>query len=238
MLRGIRSALRDQWMGALALFIVLSSGTAYAAGSIFSADIVDGEVKTVDLAVAAVTSAKVLDNSLKGVDIDESSLTASRIVGPEAWRPVAAASTTGDACATSSGVFCTHMEVTSGGPQPVPWSNYGGAFADAAYYRDQIGVVHLKGLVSNAELQVGPDVIEYPILRLPAGYRPATRRVFASVGGSFPTQAEVAPGRVDIQPNGLVTLVTACGADDAGSPECSATGSDVTLDGITFRMGG
>ena len=89
----------------LALFVAVSTGGAYAANTIFSSDIVDGEVKTPDLANAAVSGPKlktgavttdriaggavttdrvkdnnlggrdVLDNSLKGADIDESTLT-------------------------------------------------------------------------------------------------------------------------------------------------------------------
>jgi hypothetical protein len=89
----------------LALFVALGGTSAYAANTIFSADIVDGEVKTPDLANEAVSGPKlkpsavgtdriaggavttdkvrdnnlagrdVLDNSLKGADIDESTLT-------------------------------------------------------------------------------------------------------------------------------------------------------------------
>jgi hypothetical protein len=76
--------LRQQWMGALALFLVLASGTAYAANTVFSSDIVDGQVKTPDLDGGAVISEKVadeslkgrdvFDNTLKGADIDESTL--------------------------------------------------------------------------------------------------------------------------------------------------------------------
>jgi hypothetical protein len=86
--------LRDQWMGALALFCVLASGTAYAANTVFSSDIVDGQVKAPDLANGAVSTDKlaggavatdkvkndnltggdVAFNSLKGADIDESTL--------------------------------------------------------------------------------------------------------------------------------------------------------------------
>src|ERR671914_2337399 len=92
-------------MSTLALFVAVSTGGAYAANTIFSSDIVDGEVKTPDLANAAVSGPKlktgavttdriaggavttdrvkdnnlggrdVLDNSLKGADIDESTLT-------------------------------------------------------------------------------------------------------------------------------------------------------------------
>jgi hypothetical protein len=80
---------------ALALFVALATGGAYAANTVFSRDIVDGQVKSVDLADAAVTTQKlaggavtsdkvkdetlrgrdVLDNGLKGADIDESTLT-------------------------------------------------------------------------------------------------------------------------------------------------------------------
>ena len=86
------------------LFIALATGTAYAANTVFSADIVDGQVKTVDLAGSGVTAAKLANgavatdkladgavtsgkvmndnltggdvaaNSIKGADIDESSL--------------------------------------------------------------------------------------------------------------------------------------------------------------------
>jgi hypothetical protein len=63
----------------LALTVALSTGTAYAASTIFSADIVDGEVKAPDLGAAAVTartiasgavrSAAVRDGSLVGADL-------------------------------------------------------------------------------------------------------------------------------------------------------------------------
>jgi hypothetical protein len=92
-------------MSTIAVFVAVSTGGAYAANTIFSTDIVDGEVKTPDLAGEAVTAPKlkpsavttdriaggavttdrvkdnnlggrdVLDNSLKGADIDESTLT-------------------------------------------------------------------------------------------------------------------------------------------------------------------
>jgi hypothetical protein len=48
----------------IALFIALATGGAYAANTIRSTDIVDGEVKTPDLANSAVTGAKVANGSL------------------------------------------------------------------------------------------------------------------------------------------------------------------------------
>ena len=54
---------------AVALWVALSTGVAYAANTVFSKDIVNGEVKTADLDSDAVTSAKVRNQSLIGADL-------------------------------------------------------------------------------------------------------------------------------------------------------------------------
>ena len=74
--------LRRQWMGALALCLVLSGGVAYAADTIFSEDIVNGEVKSVDignhqvkaadLASDAVTNRKLAPNSVSSAGTSDS----------------------------------------------------------------------------------------------------------------------------------------------------------------------
>ena len=94
MIRKLRPRSLYDVLAALAFFGFLATGTAYATNTVFSADIVDGQVRTVDLDNGAVTVAKiadggitgdkvkdgsiqsrdVLDNNLKGVDIDESTL--------------------------------------------------------------------------------------------------------------------------------------------------------------------
>ena len=66
--------IRQQWMGALALFLVLGGGTAYAANTVGSSDIIDesilsqdlknGEVKSVDIGNNQVTSTDVRDDTL------------------------------------------------------------------------------------------------------------------------------------------------------------------------------
>jgi hypothetical protein len=53
----------------LALVVALGTGGAYAANTVFSTDIVDGEVKTADIATDAVTSGKILDGTVKLADI-------------------------------------------------------------------------------------------------------------------------------------------------------------------------
>ena len=64
---------------ALALFVALSTGTAYAADTIFSEDIVDGEVRRPDIRNNAVNSGKVEDGSLLGDDLVFETITASHI---------------------------------------------------------------------------------------------------------------------------------------------------------------
>jgi hypothetical protein len=63
----------------LALAIVLTSGTAYAAGKVRSKDIVDGQVKTVDLANNGVTAAKILDGTITAGDLGLSSVNSGTV---------------------------------------------------------------------------------------------------------------------------------------------------------------
>jgi hypothetical protein len=70
MLHKLRSRLTyANVISTLALFGVLAGGTAYAANSVFSADIVDGEVKSVDVGDNEIKSADVKDQSLTTFDV-------------------------------------------------------------------------------------------------------------------------------------------------------------------------
>jgi hypothetical protein len=86
-------------MAALALFLVVAGGTAYATHElILSSDIVDGEVKTPDIADAAVvtdklaqgavTTGKVKNNDLTGGDIADESLTGLDVVDNDSLKGV------------------------------------------------------------------------------------------------------------------------------------------------------
>jgi hypothetical protein len=86
MLTKLRPRSAYDVMAALALFLVVAGGSAYATHElILSSDIVDGEVKTPDIANAAVvtdklvqgsvTSGKVKNDNLVGGDIADESLT-------------------------------------------------------------------------------------------------------------------------------------------------------------------
>lgn len=89
------------------------------------------------------------------------------------------------------------------------WVNYGSTFATAAYMRDRMGFVHLRGTVKSGT--AGSS-----IFTLPAGYRPAADLIFpiaAALGTSYLTLATA----------GTVT------------PAAGAGNAIVSVDGITFR---
>ena len=92
------------------------------------------------------------------------------------------------------------------------FSNFGNSYATAAFYKDKMGVVHLRGVVTRGANHNGISVFV-----LPAGYRPSTSGKLL-----FTTQAASGMSRIDILPDGNVVVT-------AGS-----TGW-IGLDGITFR---
>jgi hypothetical protein len=189
-------------MGALALFLVLTGGSAYALSghnTVFSDDIVNGQVKRADLAP------------------------------PDAWHEVGAGSISTNLCIdpSNTAVFCS-LNGLSGF---TPWHNYGDGYPTAAFYKDQLGIVRMKGLVSAGFINEQTNPVAREIFRLPAAYRPASQRIFSIVGDNTDGQA-VAQGRVDVQADGLVILTHDCSPSYV---QCSASGGYVPLDGISFR---
>ena len=100
MLRRIGTHVRNQWMGALALFVALG-GTAFAAtgaldgpapgqNSVGSLDIINGQVQNGDLQDNAVGSSKVNNDTLTAADIAQNTLgfreTATSAVGRDQGR--------------------------------------------------------------------------------------------------------------------------------------------------------
>src|SRR3954464_8250505 len=63
----------------LALTIAAGTGGAYAANTIGSADIIDGEGKTADLATDAVTTDKIKGGAVDRTDIATSAITSTKI---------------------------------------------------------------------------------------------------------------------------------------------------------------
>ena len=94
------------------------------------------------------------------------------------------------------------------------WTNYGGGYATAAFYKDALGIVHLKGMITSG-------TIGSVAFTLPAGYTPAEHSYFSvasRVVGSPQTAAAT------VLSNGSVQIFnTNAGADP------------VSLNGISFR---
>jgi hypothetical protein len=84
----IRQHIRSNVVGYVALFIALS-GTAYAAGTVGSADIIDesilsqdiknGEVKTLDIAPNAIGTGRLADGAVQNQDLAADSVTTDKV---------------------------------------------------------------------------------------------------------------------------------------------------------------
>lgn len=91
------------------------------------------------------------------------------------------------------------------------FSNFGGGYASAGYRKDGRGMVQLQGMV-----QAGADNVAFV---LPVGYRPASRIVFPILGAA----GGVTVGRVDLFPDGSVTVIRASGTADLSAISFTAT---------------
>lgn len=95
------------------------------------------------------------------------------------------------------------------------WVNSGGGFAAAAFRKDPMGVVWLKGRITGGAV---PSIC----FQLPAGYRPTETRSFATLGhqsGGNDDQIHI-----DIDTSGNVTLSS------------GAAQSFASLDGVSFHV--
>ena len=214
-------------------FIVLGGGTALAAFVVSSNSQV-GPGTISGHKPPSGDHSNLIAASVNSTDLANQAVGSAQLKAPEAWHNVGAGSTTQDLCANASNtaVFCSQGV---GQNAAIPWANYGSPFANAGFYKDQLGIVHLKGLVSSgSDTIVSVDPVTEPIFRLPPAYAPAHERVFPTVGRNSQGQ-EVVEGRVDVNPDGLVVFIEDC----AGGPtNCSDDGGYVTLDAISFRPGG
>lgn len=90
------------------------------------------------------------------------------------------------------------------------WVNFGDPHDTAAYYKDNWGIVHLKGVVKDGTATAGTV-----IFTLPEEYRPYKTLVFVAISNS-------AIAEINVQNDGDVTIQV--GANN-----------DLSLDGIQFR---
>ena len=193
--------LRKNAVAYLAL-VLATTGTAVAAApALTGAKIQDGTLNSADFRDRGSTypgpsiqGRDVEANALTGAEIDESTLALAG--GEESWDFVGDADGPpfGDDPACEFRAFeNTH--------------NYGNGTNPAAFYRDQLGRVHLQGTIVPG---FGPA-----LFTLPEGYRPVAieNHLVATANG---------PGLLTIAPTGAVG-------------DCLPPGVWVSLDGISFR---
>ncbi len=83
-MRGIRSRLTyANVVSTVAVFLVVTGGVAYAADTIFSADIVDGEVKAADIGTSQILSADLRNNQIKSTDVRDDSFGGGGLTGAD-----------------------------------------------------------------------------------------------------------------------------------------------------------
>lgn len=98
------------------------------------------------------------------------------------------------------------------------WTNFGGAYATAAYRKDSLGVVHLRGLITG-----GTKTATTVLFNLPSGYRPAADLMFAT---SVDNGSWAGFGSFNVKSNGDVMLRVA------------GSGPWISLDGCSFLADG
>ena len=96
------------------------------------------------------------------------------------------------------------------------WVNHSTEFNPAAYFKDSLGIVHLRGLVKSGS---------GTIFTLPVGYRPAYRELHCVQTYSNDSNLLNTAGRLDITNAGEVMMA-------------SGNNNWISLDGVTFRAAG
>lgn len=188
-------------MSTLGVFIALG-GTSYAAVKL-PADSVGNK----QLRDAAVTSQIIRDGAVTSADLAPGAVAA----GPRGPKGSTGERGPQGASGLAPAEGWQALQLLDG------WANYGGPFAGAAFTRDQLGAVHLRGLVTRAS---GPPTLGSLIGVLPPGYRPKGDRVFSVHTGHEPYSG----GRVDVRADGVVTWI----AGSVGEQDYTS------LDGISF----
>src|SRR4051812_9961916 len=176
MLRKLRSHFLDNVVAYVALFVALG-GTAYAANTIGSADVIDesllsqdiknGEVQNPDLGTNSVTSSRILSGNVFNSDLAPDSVNGSKVIansltsGDLAPNSVSTSELTDGSVTTAKlapqdpfnevgdadGPGWAHYTSGPGDPGHDAAQNFDGFHSTGAFYRDPFGIVHLKGVL-------------------------------------------------------------------------------------------
>lgn len=170
--RRLRGGALSNLAAGIVVGCIVAGGTAYAANTIGSADIIN--------------------NSVQGIDIKDRTIRAPDLVGAP-WVSVGSG-TPGVACSATSGKFC----VTPDGL--TDFQNYGGAYQHLRFRRDATNTVTLQGRV--AYVQAGffeiTTVFYLPVNYRPSGQLVFSVNCSDSNGFDVAGAIQVAPdGAVD-----------------------------------------
>jgi hypothetical protein len=137
----------------------LSTGTAYAANTVFSTDIVDGEVKNADIAGNSITSNRIYPGSVTNTDIGADAVDGSKVLNGElTGADVSNSSLTGDDVASSS---LTGIDVSNGsltGSDVLDESLTGTEVADASLTGADVAASSLTGADVASSSLTGADI--------------------------------------------------------------------------------
>jgi hypothetical protein len=170
-----------------------------------------GTIAGTELADGAVTSAKILDGTIVHGDVatankDGTAATPSmRTLGTGATQACAGNDSRVTGAAAAAQPAWTAPSLLNS------WVNYSAAYSAAGYFKDTLGIVHIRGLVKSGTS--GTAVM----FTLPVGYRPEYQSIFpASMNPDVFSEIQITTGgNVFANPTGSTTWTC--------------------LDGITFR---
>ena len=161
--------LLKQWSGVLALFLVLTGSVAYAANTVFSTDIVDGEVKSADIDTAAVrstdignsqvTSADVRDDTVAGGGLTSADIGPDAIGGSEIAANAVGSGAVGLDALTADDLAGSSVGTSEVAPEALTNADLAGSSVGASEVAsDSLGVSDL-GASSVGSSELGPDAV-------------------------------------------------------------------------------